>query len=134
MAPSESDLWPAMTDDRIRAILPIAPCFGQLFGEDGLATITIPTFIIGGTKDASCPYDIDSSYMYEHLGASDRYLVTLEGRAHDGVFAALRLIQQYATAFFGNYLQGKTDFAQYMTPDSAEAFPDVTLQAQLGDS
>jgi predicted dienelactone hydrolase len=130
--PSNDDLWSATTDNRIRAILPIEPCYGQLFGEKGLATITIPTLLIAGTADQICPYDLDAAFMYAHLGSSDRYLVTADKRDHFTlVINDSDMIQQYVSAFFGLYLQGKTDYAQYLTPDSTSAFKAVTLQAQL---
>jgi predicted dienelactone hydrolase len=130
--PSNDDLWSATTDNRIRAILPIEPCFGQLFGEKGLATVTIPTLLIAGTADQLCPYDLDSAFMYAHLGSSDRYLVTADKRDHFSLVSESNMIKQYTSAFFGLYLQGKTDYAQYLTPDSAKAFKGITLESQLG--
>jgi predicted dienelactone hydrolase len=131
--PSEDDLWSATTDSRIRAILPIEPCYGQLFGEEGLAAITIPTLLIAGTADQICPYDLDAAFMYAHLGSSDRYLVTADKRDHFTLVTdESDLILQYVSAFFGLYLQGKTDYDRYLMPDSASAFKDTTLEAQLG--
>jgi predicted dienelactone hydrolase len=114
--PSKDDLWSATTDNRIRAILPIEPCYGQLFGEKGLAAITIPTLLIAGKADQICPYNLDSAYMYTHLGSPDRYLVTANKRDHFTlVINDSDMIQQYTSAFFGLYLQGDADYAQYLT-------------------
>jgi predicted dienelactone hydrolase len=125
----DDGFWAATTDDRIHALLLIAPCFGQMFSPAGLASITMPEFIIGGTRDLTCPYRYDALYFYDNLTVSDRYLVSLDQRNHAGVFNSDDLIKQYATAFFGYYLQGKIDYADYMTPESAEAFRSVTLEA-----
>jgi predicted dienelactone hydrolase len=99
-----------------------------MFGQDGLASVTVPVFIIGGTSDEFCNYDYDVAYFYETVGSSDRYLVSLKDASHRAVIQASDVIIHYATAFFGYYLQGKTDYTQYMTPESAEAFNDVTLE------
>jgi predicted dienelactone hydrolase len=132
--PDESSgdgLWATITDNRIHAILPIVPCFGQMFGPEGLADVTLPTLIIGGTIDTTCPYEYDAVYYYETLPSPERYLVSLEGRNHGAAIGASDVIAHYATAFFGYYLQGKTDYAAYLTPESAENFRDATLDAQL---
>lgn len=130
---SEDGLWAAVTDERIHAILPIAPCFGQMFGEAGLADVAVPALIVGGTTDVTCPYEFDAAYYYQHLGSPDRYLVSLDKRDHLAVIRAADVIQQYASAFFGYYLQGNTDYAQYLTPESAADFRNVTLEATLAE-
>jgi predicted dienelactone hydrolase len=132
--PADDGLWAALTDESIRAILPIAPCYGQLFGEAGLAAISIPTFIVGGTIDESCPYELDSAYYFEQIGSADRSLATLEKRNHAMVINEIPLLQEYATAFFGLHLQGKTDYAQYLTPETASAFRNVTLDVTGAES
>jgi predicted dienelactone hydrolase len=131
---SEDGLWSPLTDERIKAIFPLAPCRGHYFGEEGLADMTIPTFIVGATDDESCPYDLDAAYFYEHLGSPDRSLVTLDKRTHIAVIRELPLLMTYETAFFGLHLQGKTDYAQYLTPDTASAFRNVTLDVHTEES
>ena len=131
---SDDGLWSPLTNERIKAILPLAPCRAQYFGEEGLANIRIPTFIVGATDDESCPYDLDASYFYTHLGSPDRSLVTLQKRTHILVIRETPLLMQYETAFFGLHLQGKTDYAQYLTPDTASAFRNATLDVHTEDS
>jgi predicted dienelactone hydrolase len=128
--PSTDNLWAAITDERIRAIFPMVPCFGQMFGEAGLESVSIPAFIIGGSADETCPYDLDAAYYYEHLNGADHYLATMNGRDHSSALDN-RMIEYYATAFFGFYLQGKTDYTDYLTPESAENFRDATLQSEI---
>ena len=132
--PTDDGLWAALTDERINAILPIAPCNGQSFRETGLAAISIPTLIVGGTIDESCPYELDAAYYYEHIGSAERALATLEKRNHGVVIREIPPLQTYATAFFGLHLQGKNDYAQYLTPDTASAFRNVTLDVQPQES
>jgi hypothetical protein len=57
--------------------------------------------------------------------------MSLEGRGHGAVIGETNLLQQYATAFFGYYLQGKSDYADYLTTESAENFRDATLQSEI---
>jgi predicted dienelactone hydrolase len=127
-------MWQPLTDERIKAVFALAPCRSQLFGDDGLASVTIPTFIVGATNDESCPYDLDASNFYAHLGSEDRSLVTLDKRTHIMVIRELPLLMQYETAFFGLHLQGKSDYAQYLAPDTASAFRNVTVDVPGADS
>lgn len=131
---TDDPLWAATTDSRIKAIFVVAPCFAQMFGEDGLASVTVPAFMADGTADHTCPYAIDAAYYYQHLGSPNRYLVSLKDRDHSGSFSEGNLIPEYVTAFFGLYLKGETDDAQYLTPDTASAYKDVTLESQLETS
>ena len=45
----EGELWPPFSDERIRAVVSIAPCYGPLFGESGLAAAHVPTLLMGAT-------------------------------------------------------------------------------------
>jgi predicted dienelactone hydrolase len=130
--PATGSTWAAKTDKRIHAVLSIIPCFGQLYDEEGLSAVAIPALLIGGTSDTICPFDLDVAYYYKNLGTADHYLVTEDKYDHFGTFSRADVIQHYASAFFGLYLQGKTDYAEYLTPDSAKAFRDTTLEATLG--
>jgi predicted dienelactone hydrolase len=114
---TDGELWPPFSDERIRAVLPIAPCFTPLFGERGLAAATVPTLIIAGETDWYCPYERNAVFMAEHLGSEDVNLITEVGKGHtagsdDEVQPALR---HFTTAFFGTYLQGHEDYATYLT-------------------
>ncbi len=116
----EGEPWPAYTDDRIIAVMPVAPCFGPFFGERGLAAATLPTLIIGLERDERCTYERDALYIYDYLGSEDRALLTVFKQGHaDAVLnrAPQKIFNHFAVAFFGYYLQGKTDYAQYLTAD-----------------
>lgn len=129
---SEDNLWIATTDERIAAVLPMVPCMGQAFTEAGLESVAVPTLIIAGTLDSQCPRASESDFMYAHVGAADRYLVTIDRPGH---IEALEedVVRHYATSFFGYYLQGKADYAAYLTPESAEAFGNLEFEATLAD-
>lgn len=121
--PVEGELWPPFADDRIRAVMPMAPCEGHAFGNKGLAAIEVPTFLMAGTRDRSCPYD-GVVYTYEYLGADDRYLLSFINKNHSfpGFSTTEDTIKHFALAFFGKYLQGNEDYTEYLTEDFVEQF------------
>ena len=119
---NEGELWPAITDARIRAVVPVDPCYGPLFGERGLAGATVPTLIIGLLDEDQCLYRRDAAFIY------DRYLVTLMDVDHAeamGATRALETFNHFATAFFGYYLQGREDYGDYLTADFVDQHEDL---------
>ena len=68
----------AATDDRIRAVLALAPSLPQLAGAAGLA---IPAMIQGATRDGLTSYEGETQAAFGLL-AGPRYLVTLVGADH----------------------------------------------------
>lgn len=119
--------WPPFSDERIAAAVAIAPGYGPLFGEDGLAAATVPTFFIGATQDWDTPYERDAVFMYTHFGTEDRYFLSLIGAAHVSVFSSsfLPFEFHFLAAFFGYYLKGQEEYAQYLTAEFVEQFEEV---------
>ncbi|MBT5956233.1 MAG: hypothetical protein HOG97_05670, partial [Candidatus Marinimicrobia bacterium] len=115
--------WQPFGDDRIRAVLTMAPCYFPLTTEDMLAEVTTPTMILHGTHDSSCDYEGNAVRTYTHLGTEDRYLITLiKGTHHD--LLSRQISQHFATAFFGYYLHDDEAYMPYLTP---EGLPPWTL-------
>jgi len=126
--PVAGEPWPPFADDRIVAVMPVAPCHGPLFGERGLMSGTLPTLIIGLEKDETCLYERDALYIYEHLGSPERALLTVSKMGHsDAVFDSeiQRVFNHFTVAFFGYHLQGKMDYAQYLTADFVSGFDNL---------
>jgi predicted dienelactone hydrolase len=124
----EGAVWPAVTDERIRAVVPMTPCYGPIYGERGLAGARVPTLIIGLVHDEFCTYERDAVFIYNHLGTEDRYLLTLTRSSHVGVMGSGRdqdKLNHFTTAFFGYYLQGQDDYAEYFTADFVEQIADL---------
>ena len=69
----DDGLWQPMTDERIRAVMPLAGEGWWLFGERGLAAVDRPTLIIAGTEDALYP---ENAVIFEHLGTPDKGLIS----------------------------------------------------------
>jgi predicted dienelactone hydrolase len=124
---SEDGLWQAITDERIRAVLPIAPDGAWLYGERGLAMADRPMLIIAPTDDEYTPYEVETAYIFEHAGSPDRFMISFVGRGHMMVLdpeVALRL-HHFATAFFGTYLQGRSEYRDLFSEDFVSQFEDL---------
>jgi len=122
---SDDGLWQPLTDERIQAVMPMASTMSWFYGDRGLAAVDRPTLLIWGTKDEV--YSIEAEYTFEHLIKSDRYLISFIGNTHFlpmTEYGALRL-KHFATAFFGYYLQGHEDYAEYFSEDFVSQFDDL---------
>ena len=124
---SDDGLWQPVTDERIRAVMPMAPDGAWLYGEQGLAAADRPMFIIAPTEDEYTPYLIETKYIFEHIGAPELYMVSFIGKTHMMVDYAetKNQINHFATAFFGYYLQGRDDYAEYFSEDFVAQFADL---------
>jgi hypothetical protein len=126
---SDDGLWQPLTDERIRAVMPMAPTVSWFYGERGLASVDRPTFLIWGTKDEN--YATEAEYTFEHLIIPDRYLISFIGWDHSlamSSYPALR-IKHFATAFFGYYLQGRKDYTEYLSEEFVSQFDDLAWGA-----
>jgi predicted dienelactone hydrolase len=120
-------LWQPTTDDRILAVMPMAPDSAWLYGAEGLAAIKIPSLIIAGTADELVSYKMTSSYVYEHLVNSDKVLISFIGKHHMMVEQneVIRRINHFTVAFFGYYLQGRMEYADYFSENYVSHFDDL---------
>lgn len=124
---SDDGLWQPMTDERIRAVMPMAPEGAWLFGESGLAAVDRPTLLIGATEDGLNIYDLEAVYIFEHLGTPDRTLLSFVGEGHMMIFDSdpVARMRHFATAFFGYHLQGRADYAEYFSEDFVAQYDDL---------
>jgi predicted dienelactone hydrolase len=124
---SEDGLWQPMADPRIRAVMPMAPSVSWYYGERGLAAVDRPTLILWGTKDDLASYEFEAEYTFGNIGTPDRFLISFVGRTHSMTFAedAILRMRHFATAFFGYYLQGREDYAEYFSEDFVTQFDDL---------
>ena len=137
----------ASMDTRIKAAIAIAP-WGWNSGfwdRDGLAGITVPTFYMAGSADASAGYSPGVRNIFELAVNSDRYLLTFENAGHnaaapipapketwpapgstvynaghymDPVWDTVRMnniAQHFATAYLGKYLKGNAEMDSYLS-------------------
>lgn len=123
---SEDGLWQPITDERIRAVMPMAGEGWWLFGEKGLASVNRPVLIIAGTSDELYPENV---LIYNHLGTPDKAMISFIGDGHMVMVfdsAHISRIAHFATAFFGYYLDGREDHAKYFSEDFVAQFDDLT--------
>lgn len=125
---SNDGLWQPLTDERIRAVMPLAPTVSWYFGERGLAAVDRPTLLIWGTKDVDSHYLVEAEYTLEHIVNADRYLISFIGYTHTMIPESEKgaaLVRHFATAFFGYYLQDHPEYADYFSEDFVSQFPDL---------
>jgi predicted dienelactone hydrolase len=121
---SEDGLWQPLTDPRIRAVMPSSPEGAWLYGERGLATADLPMLIIAPTQDEYTPYEVEMTFIYEHLVNSDRSMISYVDLKHMMILDS-RIspqIRHFATAFFGYHLQGKQAYADYFSESFVTQF------------
>jgi predicted dienelactone hydrolase len=124
-----------MTDERIRAVMPMAPEGTWLFGVRGLAAVDRPTLIIGASEDVECDYNREAVYIFEHLGTPDRALITFIGEDHLMVYDLEHIVRMahFAVAFFGYHLQGREDLAWYFSEDFIAQHDDLAWGVYAGE-
>jgi predicted dienelactone hydrolase len=132
---SDDGLWQPMTDERIRAVMPMAPEGAWLFGERGLAAVDRPTLIIGATEDVDCDYGREAVYIFDHLGTADKTMISFVGQDHMMVYEPemVSRMAHFAVAFFGYHLQGREDLAWYFSQDFIAQHDDLAWGPYVGE-
>jgi hypothetical protein len=122
---TEDGLWQPMTDPRIKAVMPMAPEGALLFGERGLNAVNIPILIIGATADEYCPYSIEAAPIYEHIGSSDKSLISFIDQNHMMVFDNIpkAKIEHFLVAFFKYHLMGSQEDEYYFSEEFVNKQP-----------
>jgi len=121
---SQDGLWQPVTDERIRAVMPMAPDGFYLFGEEGLAAVDRPTLMIDATNDDLYKENV---LIYEHLGTPDKALISFVGPDHMMVYdpEMVARMAHFAVAFFGYHLQGRQQMARYFSVDFVAQHDDL---------
>lgn len=129
---SEDGLWQPLTDPRIRAVMPMAAEGWWLFGERGLAAVDRPVLMIDATNDELYAENV---LIYEHLGSSDKALISFVGPTHMMVFdpAMVARMAHFAVAFFGFHLQGRRDLARYFSEEFVAQHDDLAWGVYPGE-
>ena len=129
---TEDGLWQPLTDPRIRAVMPMAAEGWWLFGERGLAAVDRPVLIIDATNDELYK---ENALIYEHLGTSDKALISIVGPDHMMVYEPemVTRMAHFTVAFFGYHLQGRQDLARYFSQDFVTRHDDLVWGAYPGE-
>ena len=124
---AENGLWQPLSDPRIKAVIPMAPEGAWLFGDRGLAAADRSILIIAAGSDTINIYDLEAAYIFDHLGSSDRTMISFLGQDHMMVDqpAQVARMRHFAAAFFGVQLQHKEHFRQYMSKEFVAKYSDL---------
>lgn len=122
---SEDELWQPMTDERIRAVAPLAAEGYWLFGKRGLSFVDRPVLMMAGTRDG---FYLEDTMIYGDLGTKDKIFISFLGEDHYMLFEKelAAIMAHFATAFFGYHLQGCTDYAAFLSETFASQFDGLT--------
>ena len=129
---SEDGLWQPMTDERIRAVMPLAGEGWWLFGEMGLASADRPVLMIVATEDELYPENV---LIFQHLGTRDKALIAFVGQDHMMVYERemVARMAHFAVAFFGYHLQGREDLAWYFSEEFVAQYDDLARGVYKGE-
>lgn len=67
-------IWPSLGDPRVDAVISMAG-FAGIFCPKGVAEVTIPILVMGGTHDASVPPDIGLDLTYKSVSSKEKVYV-----------------------------------------------------------
>jgi hypothetical protein len=106
-------IWQALTDQRIKAFMPLATEGIWLFD---LSLIDRPILMIAGSED---PLYRENVLIFEDLPAKDKTFITFLNEDHMMIFDSdvVAQLAYFATAFFGYHLQGYENYQVYFSED-----------------
>jgi len=148
-------LWPSLRDDRVDAVIAMAPD-AFLFGDVGLAELTLPILVVGGTGDTGSPWGWGAGLTWDHVGSDTRGLVAFEGAEHfinvatcdtmpwtDGLpedysatmcedpvwdkATALGITNEVAAAFLVHHLSGSEEASESLDPTQFLQVPGLDM-------
>jgi predicted dienelactone hydrolase len=116
---SDDGLWLPITDERILAVMPLAPESAWFYGKRGLAAVDRPTLLIAATEDDINPYDLEATFMVENMDPAVGSMISFVGKSHFTMVdpEPMAWMKHFAAAFFGFHLQGRDDLAYFFSED-----------------
>ena len=131
---SDDGLWQPVTDERIRAVMPMAADGAWLYGEGGLAAVDRPVLMIQATEDSQYQ-PAEAAFIYENLGTQAKSMISFIGKDHMMVMdpEQANRMRHFATAFFGYYLQGREDYLELFSQDFVSQFADLAWGIYTGE-
>src|SRR5262245_6711723 len=91
-------------DPRVDAIVPIAPATG--FGDEQLASVDVPTLLMGGTSDTVVPIEPGIVRAWDLIPARPEYRVDLEAAGHNSFTNVCDIRDAYVAAGVGQPILG----------------------------
>ncbi len=153
--PVPTGLWPSWGDSRVDVVISLAPNT-YMFGHRGLAEVTVPAMVMGGTLDANTPYESDTYPAYRFISSQRKVLVAFKNAGHSvfvtdcqampslidlGFFSmctdavwdmdrAHDLVNHFTTAFLLDVLKGDKDAHAALLPEAVN-FAGIEYQTTM---
>ena len=123
---NDNGLWQPITDERIRAVMPMATDGAWLYGKRGLAMADRPILFIQATEDSTYQ-PTEAAFIFENIGSPEQFMISFIGENHMSMLEAgsKKRMNHFATAFFGYYLQGREDYGVYFSEEFVDQFDDL---------
>lgn len=113
-------LWQSLGDERINAVMPMAPEGFDLVGPAGLAEVTVPALFLAAGNDKGNDYHPATTSLFAHYPGAE--LITFVGAEHSMIIEddVQQQVRRFSLAFFGFHLIGDAGFGQYLTEEFVE--------------
>jgi len=120
-------LWLPISDPRIKAVMPMGPEGAWLFNERGLAAVDRPVFFISAEDDDINIYDLEAAVLFEQVSPKEKIMVTIKDNDHMMIYRSrpVEIMKHFANAFFGYYLQGKTEYRELFSEQFVSQYDDL---------
>ena len=136
-------------DPRIKAVIALNSIGSLVLGAESMSKITIPTLIIGGTRDSIAPFIDEQVHPFLWLTTTHKYLATVVGGGHVassiqnqsvGVSNLLTdskssidsdYFNVLSLAFFETYIRDRPEYQSYLTASYARSISKPELPLHL---
>ena len=110
---NDDGIWQALTDQRIKAFMPLATEGYWLFD---FRLIDRPILMISGLED---PLYTENTLIFKDLPVKEKSFITILNEGHMMIFDSDIVAQLafFATAFFGTHLQGNEIYQEFLSED-----------------
>jgi predicted dienelactone hydrolase len=92
------NVWPALTDSRIDAVVSIDPGMIPLLGENSLQAVEVPTLLLATTDGGTVSLEHNAQFAYDNIGSEYKSLAIYENSHH---IMFLRCNDMWTSSFFG---------------------------------
>ncbi|MDB9529358.1 alpha/beta hydrolase [Oscillatoria sp. CS-180] len=100
----------SLADERVGMVMTFAP-LSNLFGEQGMGQIQVPTVIIGGAYDIATPIVLEQLTAFQWLTTSEKYFYLVENLSHTTALTRAVLDLVYPR---GDVLEGFNETEQWL--------------------
>lgn len=115
---SDDNLWQAVTDERILAVMPMSSENEILFGPKGLANTNKAVLITAGSNEPSIFYK-SSFRAFQEFGSSEKFFISFVNQSHEMIFGSVapEEMKHLAIAFFSFYLKGHEEYVYFFSEE-----------------